>query len=832
MVRVRLVLLLLLCLLIPTGAAAAQQELKIFVLHSYHQEYPWTRDVHRGFIDTLRRGLPDTALTIATESLDSKRLPYTPASAEAFFHYLQQRYRQWQPDLIFLSDDNALSFLRQYGPRLFPGVPIHFCGVNRLELRTALRPPAYQGVFEVVPVAENIQLARRFDPALHRVIFVGDGSSTHEAMARRITAIMMQFGDLDFELLGERQLARLLPQLQKDSPATLVLTTIGGLVDDKGETLPLPTSIARIAAAGDFRIYCMEETNLRPGVLGGELNSGRAHGTFVARQVLRQRLYGAPGEVVADHSPTLPMFDYQQLQRFHIPLDLLPPGAVLRNEPQGFYYRYHQLVWGTLGFIGFQTGIILLLVRAIRRRRLAELALWEQRERLRHLAHHDPLTGLPNRLLFVDRLQHAMDLARRKQQRVALLFLDLDRFKNVNDSLGHELGDRLLCQVARRLQICTRQTDTVARLGGDEFVVVLEGLTEAESAGKMARKILRLLTEPVQIEGNELYVTASIGISLFPEDGVKIEGLMRCADVAMYRAKELGRNAFQFYRPEMSVRGVERLALEAQLRRAIEQGQLVVHYQPQVELASGRIRGMEALVRWRHPERGLLPPADFIPLAEETGLIVPLGEWVLREACRQNRAWQTLGLLALPVAVNLSARQFEKDGQPLLIAVEEALRDSGLDSRGLQLEITESLLMGSQPAADRTLQALADIGVQLAIDDFGSGYASLNYLKHFPLHTLKIDRNFILELEQDPRDGALVSAILALAEGLGLQVVAEGIEREGQRQGLLDRGCRLGQGYFFSKPLPATEMEKFLRAQMRHGPKTVVDFEELATREG
>lgn len=829
MIRSAFLLLCCLLLLVPSGVSATQHELKIFVLHSYHQEYSWTREVHRGFIDTLQEGLPDTSLTVATESLDSKRLPYTSSHAQAFFAYLRDRYADWQPDLIFVSDDNALSFMRQYGEQLFPGVTVNFCGVNRLELRDELHPPAWQGVFEIVPVAENLHLAKRFDSDLDEVLFIGDGSETHHAMERRIDEVMPRFASIKYQVLGGKGLAELIAFLHQKKHGTLILTTIGGLVDAQGKTLPLARSIAAMAMSGNFRIYCMEENNLLPGVLGGELNSGRAHGEFVARQVLNQRRDTLPAEVIADRSPTLPMFDCRQLQRFDIAREILPAGAIILHEPRGFYHRYFNLVWGTLAFIAAQAIIILWLVRSVRRRKAAEQSLVEQKERLRHLAHHDVLTGLPNRMLCADRLQHALSQAKRNYERVALLFLDLDRFKKYNDSLGHEQGDRLLCQVADRLMGCARQSDTVARLGGDEFIIIMENIRESDMAARMANKILNALKQPLFIEGHEIIATSSIGIGLYPDDAEEPGALMTCADVAMYRAKELGGDSFQFHRPEMSVYVTKRLELEAELRKAIELEQLELYYQPQAELDSGRIVAMEALVRWIHPQKGVILPAEFIPLAEETGLIIPLGDWALKEACRQNALWQGQGLLRVPVAVNISARQFEQGDLVLVSSIREALQSSGLDSRYLRLEITESTLMSSHLDARRVLRILSDMGIHVAIDDFGSGYASLSYLKHFPLSSLKVDRDFLLDLEQDPRDGALVNAIIALAEGLGLEVVAEGIEREGQRLSLIARGCRLGQGFLHSRPVMAEVMQKLLCPE---GGATVYPRQCLSVHEG
>ncbi|MDQ5903785.1 MAG: hypothetical protein QG592_1317 [Pseudomonadota bacterium] len=425
-------------------------------------------------------------------------------------------------------------------------------------------------------------------------------------------------------------------------------------------------------------------------------------------------------------------------------------------------------------------------------------------ERVWHIAHHDALTGLPNRSLLHDRLAQALVGAERSASRVAVLFLDLDRFKSVNDSLGHDVGDALLRSVAERLSAVVRDIDTVCRLGGDEFVIVLGAVAGPDDAVMVSERIVETLARPVELMGHAVRASTSIGISLYPEDGRDAHALMKNADTAMYTAKSRGRNNFQFFSPEMNEVAIRFFRLEQRLRLAVENHEFVLHYQPQVDVSTHRVCGLEALVRWQSKESGLVPPIEFIPVAEETGLIVEIGDWVLREACHQLRAWYDAGWPQVSVAVNLSPRQFQQ--KDLVARVRAILDEAGLPPQSLELEITESSLMHSVDDALEQVQALADMGVRLAIDDFGTGYSSLAYLKRFPVSRLKIDRSFVRDLCEDRENAAIVASIIGLAKTLGLDVVAEGVETASQLAALRGEGCLLCQGYLFSKPRPAEEV--------------------------
>jgi diguanylate cyclase (GGDEF)-like protein/PAS domain S-box-containing protein len=429
--------------------------------------------------------------------------------------------------------------------------------------------------------------------------------------------------------------------------------------------------------------------------------------------------------------------------------------------------------------------------------------------KMSYLAQHDRLTDLPNRVLLNERLAEAIALSGRRRRELALLVLDLDRFKHLNDSLGQVAGDYLLRSVAQRLVTCVRSTDIVSRQGGDEFGILLWDVRQVQDATVAANKILRALREPHNIDGHELHITASIGVVTYPNDGTDAETLMKKAEFAMYHAKDTGRDTFQFFKPEMNLLAIERQSLEDGLRYAIERHELLLYYQPKIDLKTGAIIGVEALIRWDHPQRGIVAPGQFIAIAEECGFIVPIGRWVLREACRQARAWQIAGLPPTSVAINVSS--IELRDPSFVSGIREILRETGLEARYLELELTETVLMEDSISAMQVLKDLKDIGLLLTLDDFGTGYSSLSYLKRFPIDSVKIDQSFVRDLTSEEENPGIVIAVIGLGRSLHMQVVAEGVETREQLEILREHGCAQGQGYYFSRPVPAVELPQLLQ---------------------
>jgi diguanylate cyclase (GGDEF)-like protein/PAS domain S-box-containing protein len=478
----------------------------------------------------------------------------------------------------------------------------------------------------------------------------------------------------------------------------------------------------------------------------------------------------------------------------------LPPHAVLVRR-DGFETAVEDSIAPIRDRNGLETGAVFVLRDATRTRAMTK--------EITHAAEHDFLTGLPNRIVLNDRISQAIAAAARKHGGLALLFLDIDGFKHINDSLGHAVGDRLLESIARRLVLCVRGTDTVSRQGGDEFIILLGELGSGDRALISAKRLLAAIAEPHFIDGHDLHVTASIGISVYPEDGLDAETLIKNADTAMYQAKENGRQGYQFFKQAMNVRAVERQSIEESLRRAVERREFILHYQPRINLASGAITGVEALLRWQHPVRGLVSPAQFIPVAEDCGLILSIGAWVLQEACTQARTWLDAGLPAAKMAVNVSSIEFQDVSFSTRIF--KILEESGLPPTALEVELTESVLMKRSEQAIAILGALHERGVTLAIDDFGTGYSSLSYLRRFPIDVLKIDQSFIRQISHGGDDTAIVTAVIGLAKNLKLSVVAEGVETQKELDFLRAQRCDEVQGFYFSRPVEAQRFERLLR---------------------
>lgn len=454
--------------------------------------------------------------------------------------------------------------------------------------------------------------------------------------------------------------------------------------------------------------------------------------------------------------------------------------------------------------------------RDITEQKKTEETLRQQERSLRHLAHHDPLTGLPNRLLFIDRLTQSIEKAHRMNTGLAVLFIDLDHFKEINDSLGHSIGDQLLKAVSLRLQGSVRKEDTVARLGGDEFTIIIEQLHDAMAASLLAEKILEAFWAPLQIQSQDLSITASIGISLYPADGKDTETLLRNADAAMYQAKYEGRNAFRFYSVDMTERALARIAMEFALRGALRERQFILHFQPQVDFPSGRLFGVEALIRWNNPHEGMLLPERFIPVAEDSGQIVQIGAWVLEEVCRVIRRWEGAGMTGITVAINLSGRQMLNSD--LTQTVRNALARTGCAAGSLELEVTEGFLIHQPDKTKLILQDLRDMGIKIAVDDFGTGYSSLSYLKQFPISKLKIDYTFIRHIPVDPSDKAISTAIIALGKALGLTVIAEGVENQEQADFLRSQGCDQAQGHLYGSPMTEEAFLSYWQSSFENSP--------------
>ncbi len=906
-----------------TFAATDPTPQKVLVINAYHRGFKWTDSITNGIESVLETGPEKIRRQVEYIYMDTKRI-YNPEYLQKLRDIYRFKFKKGEFDVIIASDNNALSFLTNYRDQVFGPTPVVFCGINDYDPKLLNGASGYTGINELPDLAGNVELIRKLQPDIKKLYVIEDDTPTGKRTHRQLTRLLPQYeGTLEFipvSRISMADLKTLLGTLNKDS--AVLYTTF--FRDSAGEFFEYDESANLISAASNVPVYATWDFSLGFGVIGGKLTDGFSQGEAAARIALRI-LDGEPVESipVRMESPSRYLFDEKVLNRFSLPKTSLPEGSYLINSTDS---RYSSLLVRASLAIVFLTGLILVLLANIRRRKIAETAMrlteerfqallgnsavgigvtdidgnyvqmndaWVQmlkadrqnvtdltidgetplsdrtlrretydkltrgdaktfrHERLflrsdgsnfwgdhtvtpihdtrgnviaainltiditqrkqaeneiRQLAFFDSLTKLPNRTLFNDRLSQALRMARREDYLLGLLFLDLDRFKDINDSLGHSAGDKLLQKVAERLSNCVRSTDTVGRLGGDEFIILLQHINSREDIESIAAQILTAMQTPTTIFNQEVFCSTSIGAAIFPYDGCDQGQLLKHADMAMYASKTKGRNTCTFFSSEIQKTSSERIQMEADLRKALYRGEFFLEYQPQYNLQSGRIIGVEALLRWCHPERGVILPGEFIPLAESTGLIRPIGEWVLETACRQGARWNSKDLSSLRIGVNLSVRQLV---QPDLVdIVEDVLAETGLPPNLLELELTESTFMESARDVIDTLTDLKVRGIQLAIDDFGTGYSSLNYLKNFPVDRIKIDRTFIRDILVDPNDAIIVETIISMARNLGLTIIAEGVEGIEQVQFLTQRQCYEAQGFYFNPPLPADQIVK------------------------
>jgi diguanylate cyclase (GGDEF)-like protein/PAS domain S-box-containing protein len=585
---------------------------------------------------------------------------------------------------------------------------------------------------------------------------------------------------------------------------------IKGQIDGRGLIRALRYAVERKASEEALFVE-KERAQVTLNSIGDAVICTDIAGNITFLNVVAEKMTGWSGKEAAGHpmAEVLQITDATSSETTPNPMALaivrnitmnLPPNCTLVRR-DGFKIPIEDSVAPIHDREGQATGAVIVFHDVSVARAMAE--------QLAHLAEHDFLTGLPNRMLLNDRVAQAITLAPRHMKKVAVLFLDLDGFKHINDSLGHPIGDKLLQAIGKRLVECVRGSDTVSRQGGDEFVVLLSEVEHAEDAAISAVRLLQGVAGSYSIDMHDLHISASIGVSIYPDDGLDAETLIKNADTAMYQAKENGRQSYQFFKPSMNVRAVERQSIEESLRRAMERQEFTLHYQPKIDLRTGEITGAEALLRWTHPVRGPVSPAQFIPVAEDCGLILPIGKWVLREACKQARAWQNAGLALGTIAVNISAMEFRDD--KFLEEVFAIINDSGLDPKFLELELTESVLMKRAEATESILKTLRARGVKVAVDDFGTGYSSLSYLRRLPIDALKIDQSFVRQITTDPDETTIVTAVIGMGRSLKLRVVAEGVETQQQLAFLQQHECDEAQGYYFSRPVIPQQFAKLLQ---------------------
>lgn len=815
----------------------AESHKKVLILHSYSEDFKWTSNISSG----IRSVLNDAdKIDLLTTYMDTKRINNS-AYIESLKNLCKIKYADTKFDVIICSDNDALNFLVKYGDSLFPNTPVVFCGINNFNQSMLNGHKNYTGIIETIDIESTIKSIIRLQPTIKNIIVVCDSTSTGKLNEEDTKDIIRRLRlDVNFHFYRDVNIETLDEAVKKFGDNTAVLH-IGQLKNNNGEFINYENVGPLVSKHMKIPNYICWDFALGNGLLGGKVLNSIEHGRTAAEMALKI-LNGEKVENISIISESISSytFDYNELKNLKIDTDKLPAGSTIINKDFSFYETYKKLVWTVISILIILSTFIIILFINVKRRKESERKLQENfeelsavyeeltateeelraqydelqeseeflrlsEERYKHLAYYDNLTSLPNKISFVGELDKAIDYSNKTGEKGAVLFIDLDNFKRVNDTLGHHYGDRLLKVVADRLKTIIDKNNTLYRLGGDEFLVLMKNVENKKPIVNTCKKITNNFKNHFELDGKQIFTTVSIGISLYPNDGLDSNSILKNADTAMYRAKDLGRNRYEFYNIEMFNEILKKSQIEKGLRDAIIKNEFQLYYQPQIDCKTRKIMGMEALLRWKSNDFGFVSPTEFIPIAEETSLIVPIGQWVLKTACKQAKQWLDFGYNLGAIAVNVSIVQLQHPG--FIHIVKSALIDSNLPPKLLEIEITESVLMQCLDYNITILNELKKLGINISLDDFGTGYSSLNYLRILPINNLKIDKSFIDSIHLNSGDKEIADGIIQLAHKMNLTVIAEGVEWEDQFQILQYLNCEMVQGYLFSRPIPADHIE-------------------------